>query len=224
MQLICHHTLFGPVYRRHLSSLPYQVLYSTLSTLRTAVSTPQSHPSSDPPHFVPAHSPQMPTSHAQTPYITPYIIHQHSGYEDPSVNNCTYSCFSSTPRPAFPPPACVAHPIPARYGRRFARYTLTRITTILILPKPQCWLLAYSGTTLTISSYKPTIPRLHSACIPIHSPNLPIDFTVVWSVSTENFRPFASDPSAQPHVSQRQNAFPFARGVEIRNWTHLSSP
>jgi phosphoenolpyruvate carboxykinase (ATP) len=29
----------------------------------------------------------MPTPHAQTPYITPYIIHQHSSYEDPSVNN-----------------------------------------------------------------------------------------------------------------------------------------
>ena len=78
----------------------------------------------------------MPTSQAQTPYITPYIIHQHFGYGDPSVNNYRYSYFSSATRSAFPHSGGVAHPITTQYHHGFARDTLIGIITNLILLKP----------------------------------------------------------------------------------------
>ena len=138
-----------PVYRRHLSSLPYQVLYSTLSRLRTAVSTSPTHHSTPclPTHLACARPTQdayfaRADSVHHTLHHSPAFWLRGSLGEQLSVFllllHNSLCCFS--PRPCGIPDARPVWP-------RSARYTLIRIVTNLILPKTTVLAVAYSGTT-----------------------------------------------------------------------------
>jgi hypothetical protein len=160
----------------------------------------------------------MPTSHAQTPYITPYIIHQHSGYEDPSVNNCEFT-HSSYARPLSLPR--VAYAIRAQYRPDLRDTPLHVLLQIQYSQKPPCLPLP-----IRARRYDFLVPaRDPSTALFVHTHFLPPSPNT-YQCRLESFhRKFASllpihSPSRTPHVSQRQNAFPSRLRSVIGHWTH----